>query len=117
MYKISFYRWLSKENNFLLLKNSLFKYSYELKPGKKFGLVLTNLKNLKKWMSSTNNPQQREKDLIYVLKNKKLWNGPWLDIFNNLERTIYYKMFLFQLLVYLISQFMTFYLRHLPMFY
>ena len=85
MYKISFYRWLSKENNFLLLKNSLFKYSYELKPGKKFGLVLTNLKNLKKWISSTNNPQQREKDLIYVLKNKKLWNGPWLDIFNNLD--------------------------------
>ena len=85
MYKISFYKWLSKENNFLLLKDTLFKYSYELKPGKKFGLVLTNLKNFKKWMSSTNNPQQREKDLIYVLKNKKLWNGPWLDIFNNLE--------------------------------
>ena len=85
MYKISFYKWLSKENNFLLLKDTLFKYSYELKPGKKFGLVLTNLKNFKKWISSTNNPQQREKDLIYVLKNKKLWNGPWLDIFNNLE--------------------------------
>ena len=85
MYKISFYKWLSKENNFLLLKDTLFKFSYELKPGKKFGLILTNLKNLKKWMSSTNNPQQREKDLIYVLKNKKLWNGPWLDIFNNLE--------------------------------
>ena len=85
MYKISFYKWLSKENNFLLLKDSLFKYSYELKPGKKFGLVLTNLKNFKKWISSTNNPQQREKDLIYVLKNKKLWNGPWLDIFNNLD--------------------------------
>ena len=85
MYKISFYKWLSKENNFLLLKDTLFKYSYELKPGKKFGLVLTNLKNFKKWISSTNNPQQREKDLIYVLKNKKLWNGPWLDIFNNLD--------------------------------
>ena len=85
MYKISFYRWLSKENNFFLLKDSLFKYSYELKQGKKFGLVLTNLKNFKKWISSTNNPQRREKDLIYVLKNKKLWNGPWLDIFNNLE--------------------------------
>ena len=85
MRKISFYKWLSKENNFLLLKDSLFKYSYELKPGKKFGLVLTNLINFKKWISSTNDPQRREKDLIYVLKNRKLWNGPWLDIFNNLE--------------------------------
>ena len=85
MNKISFYRWLSKENNFILLKDSLLKFSYELKPYKKFGLVLTNLKNFKKWISSTNNPQQREKDLIYVLKNKKLWNGPWLDIFNNLD--------------------------------
>ena len=75
MYKISFYRWLSKKNNFLLLKDSLFKYSYELKPGKKFGLVLTNLKNLKKWISSTNNPQQREKDLIYVLKNYGMDHG------------------------------------------
>ena len=85
MNKISFYRWLSKENNFILLKDSLLKFSYELKSYKKFGLVLTNLKNFKKWISSTNNSPRREKDLIYVLKNKKLWNGPWLDIFNNLE--------------------------------
>ena len=82
---MSFYKWLSKENNYLLLKNAFFKNAYELKPNKKFGLVLTNLKNFKKWISSTNNPEQREKDLTYVLKNKKLWNGPWLDIFDNLD--------------------------------
>ena len=85
MNNISFYKWLSKENNYLSLKDAFFNNAYELKPNKKFGLVLTNLKNFKKWISSTNNPEKREKDLTYVLKNKKLWNGPWLDIFDNLD--------------------------------
>ena len=81
----NFYKWLSKENNFLALKETIFKNSIELKQGKKFGLVLTNLKTSKTWISSTNNPEQREKDLKYYLKNKKLWNGPWRDIFGDLN--------------------------------
>lgn len=81
----NFYKWLSKENNFLVLKETIFKNSTELKQGKKFGLVLTNLKTSKTWISSTNNPEQREKDLKYYLKNKKLWNGPWRDIFGDLN--------------------------------
>ena len=81
----NFYKWLSKENNFLSLKETIFKNSTELKQGKKFGLVLTNLKTSKTWISSTNNPEQREKDLKYYLKNKKLWNGPWRDIFGDLN--------------------------------
>ena len=81
----NFYKWLSKENNFLSLKEIIFKNSTELKLGKKFGLVLTNLKTSKTWISSTNNPEQREKDLKYYLKNKKLWNGPWRDIFGDLN--------------------------------
>jgi len=81
----NFYKWLSKENNFLALKETIFKNSNELKQGKKFGLVLTNLKTSKIWISSTNNPEQREKDLKYYLKNKDLWNGPWIDIFGDLN--------------------------------
>ena len=63
------------------LKNLFF----EIKEGKKFGIKLTNKNTNEYWISSTNNIQQREATLKNILTKKDEWNGPWRDIFSNIE--------------------------------
>ena len=63
------------------LKNLFF----EIKEGKKFGIKLTNKNTNEYWISSTNNIQQREATLKNILTKKDEWNGPWKDIFSNIE--------------------------------
>ena len=61
------------------------KHFYDVKPGYEHGLLLTNTKNGKTWMSSTNNIEQRENDLKgYYLKKKELWYEPWVITFGDL---------------------------------
>jgi hypothetical protein len=63
------------------LKNLFF----EIKEGKKFGIKLTNKNTNEYWISSTNNIQQREATLKNILTKRDEWNGPWRDIFSNIE--------------------------------
>ena len=63
------------------LKNLFF----EIKEGKKFGIKLTNKNTNEYWISSTNNIQQREMTLKNILTKRDEWNGPWRDIFSNIE--------------------------------
>ena len=63
------------------LKNLFF----EIKEGKKFGIKLTNKKTNEYWISSTNNIQQREATLKNILTKRDEWNGPWRDIFSDIE--------------------------------
>ena len=63
------------------LKNLFF----EIKEGKKFGIKLTNKNTSEYWISSTNNIQQREATLKNILAKRDDWNGPWRDIFSNIE--------------------------------
>jgi len=63
------------------LKNLIF----EIKEGKKFGIKLTNKNTNEYWISSTNNIQQREMTLKNILTKRDEWNGPWRDIFSNIE--------------------------------
>src|SRR6056300_809489 len=63
------------------LKNLFF----EIKEGKKFGIKLTNKNTNEYWISSTNNIQQREVTLKNILTKRDEWNGPWRDIFSNIE--------------------------------
>ena len=63
------------------LKNLFF----EIKEGKKFGIKLTNKNTNEYWISSTNDIQQREATLKNILTKRDEWNGPWRDIFSNIE--------------------------------
>jgi len=63
------------------LKNLFF----EIKEGKKFGIKLTNKNTSEYWISSTNNIQQREVTLKNIITKRDEWNGPWRDIFSNIE--------------------------------
>ena len=63
------------------LKNLFF----EIKEGKKFGIKLTNKNTNEYWISSTNNIQQREATLKNILTKRDEWNGPWRDIFSDIE--------------------------------
>ena len=57
----------------------------EIKAGKKFGVKLTNKNTNEYWISSTDNIQQREMTLKNILTKRDEWNGPWRDIFSNIE--------------------------------
>ena len=58
---------------------------FEIKEGKEFGIKLTNKNTNEYWISSTNNIQQREATLKNILTKRDEWNGPWRDIFSNIE--------------------------------
>jgi len=80
-----FFDWLASFKRDVL-KDLIFEFSNEIKPGYKHVIKLTNKEQKHKtWISSTNKPDKREKALKGYLKNKKNWYSPWLDNFGDLD--------------------------------
>jgi len=79
---LNFFNQNINESYILKFKENLF----EIKPGYTHILVLTNKKTNNHWCSSSNNPQEREKTLKYLLKKRDEWHGPWRELFGNLDK-------------------------------
>lgn len=83
-----FFDWLTSFKRDVL-KDLIFEFSNEIKPGYKHVIKLTNKeKKHKTWISSTNKPVEREKALKGYLKYKKNWYNPWLDNFGDLDENM-----------------------------
>ena len=75
---------LKAAHDYVSIIDEMRNHILEIKAGKKYGLKLVNKITNEHWISSTNDIDQRKNRLTSELKNRDLWNAPWIERFGKI---------------------------------